>query len=212
MKGEKQFSLVLPFAAMIACLAVALALFLIGQIQVNNKEKEKADIEKKLEDNRYLKQKKDMHEATMATYNKVIVYDDVEEDYNKHFVAFLEELEEKMPSNFVAAVIEAEDAALAMQITCRTKEDLATIVQQLYHFDTVTIIDLADVRELIYVPEEPILPEGATPTPTPEEPSPTPSITEPPEWYVTTTISMVYNEAYSDGLSSLLSTNAGGDK
>ena len=103
MKGEKQFSLVIPFAAMIACLAVALALFLIGQIQVSNKEKEKADIEKKLEDNRYLKQLKDMHQISMDTLDRVVVYDDIENDYNKAFEAFLEELEEKMPRNFVTS-------------------------------------------------------------------------------------------------------------
>ena len=212
MKGEKQFSLVLPFAAMVACLAVALALFLIGQIKVNNKEKEKADIEKKLEDNRYLKQKKEMHEATMATYDKVIVYNDVEDDYNKYFVAFLEELEEKMPDTFAALYIEAKLDTLTIEFTCRTKEELATVAQELYKFTTVTITDMGKVEEIIYEPEKPVLPEGATPTPTPEEPSPTPSITEKPEWYVKTTIEMVYNEAYINAVNELLTTNVGGDK
>ncbi|MCR5377004.1 MAG: pilus assembly protein PilM [Lachnospiraceae bacterium] len=212
MKGEKQTSLVLPFAAMIACLGIALALFLIGQIKVNNKEKEKADIEKKLEDNRYLKQKKDMHAATMATYDKVIVYGDVEEDYNKAFVAFLEELEEKMPASYVASRIEARESTIHMSITCANKEDLATIAQELYNFDTVTITNISEVKELIYVEPEPILPEGATPTPTPEEPSPTPEGPTPtPIWYVETSIEMVYKGAFIDSLESLI-PNVGGEQ
>lgn len=210
MKGEKQTSLVLPFAAMIACLGIALALFLIGQIKVNNKEKEKADIEKKLEDNRYLKQKKDQHASTMATYDKVIVYGDVEEDNNKYFVAFLEELEEKMPSTLVASVIAVEKDVIQMEITCATKEDLATVAQELYKFNTVTITAMDTVKEFIYVEPEPILPEGATPTPTPEEPSPTPEGPTPtPIWLVSTKIEMTYNTSAEEGGSSSIS-NVGG--
>ena len=213
MKGEKQTSLVLPFAAMIACLGIALALFLIGQIKVNNKEKEKADIEKKLEDNRYLKQKKEMHEATMATYDKVIVYGDVEEDDNRHFVAFLEELEEKMPATYVANVISVDKGVVTMEIICATKEDLATIAQELYKFNTVTITAMDKAEEYIYVEPEPILPEGATPTPTPEEPSPTPEGPTPtPIWLIKTKIEMQYNTSAEDGGSSSISNVGGAQK
>ncbi|MBO4686245.1 MAG: pilus assembly protein PilM [Lachnospiraceae bacterium] len=213
MKGEKQTSLVLPFAAMIACLGIALALFLIGQIKVNNKEKEKADIEKKLEDNRYLKQKKEMHEATMATYDKVIVYGDVEEDDNRHFVAFLEELEEKMPATYVANVISVDKGVVTMEIVCATKEDLATIAQELYKFNTVTITAMDKAEEYIYVEPEPILPEGATPTPTPEEPSPTPEGPTPtPIWLIKTKIEMQYNTSAEDGGSSSISNVGGAQK
>ena len=198
MKGEKQQSLVIPFAFMIACLAIALALFLVGQIQVNNKEKEKTDIEKELEANQYLKEIKENHEATMATRDTVIVYGDVEKDYNKEFVAFLEELEEKMPHSYQAIDIEADGAQILMKIDCATKEDLATIAQELYKFRTVIITDISKVSEEIYKVPEPIIPEGATPTPTPADPSPTPSITPTPIWYVTTTIEMVYREAVND--------------
>jgi len=212
MKGEKQTSLVLPFAAMIACLGIALALFLIGQIKVNNKEKEKADIEKKLEDNRYLKQKKDQHAATMATYDKVIVYGDIEEDNNQRFVAFLEELEEKMPSNFVSSEIVVDKDIITMKLVCANKEELATIAQELYKFDTVTITAMDNVEEFIYVEPEPIIPEGATPTPTPEEPSPTPEGPTPtPIWLVSTEIEMQYNVPV-EGESSSISNVGGAQK
>jgi type IV pilus assembly protein PilM len=212
MKGEKQTSLVLPFAAMIACLGIALALFLIGQIKVNNKEKEKADIEKKLEDNRYLKQKKDQHAATMATYDKVIVYGDIEEDNNRRFVAFLEELEEKMPSNFVSSEIVVDKDIITMKLICANKEELATIAQELYKFDTVTITAMDNVEEYIYVEPEPVIPEGATPTPTPEEPSPTPEGPTPtPIWLVSTEIEMQYNVP-AEGESSSISNVGGAQK
>ena len=189
---------------MVACLAVALALFLIGQIQVNNKEKEKADIEKKLEDNRYLKQLKDMHQTSMDTLNRVIVYDDIEKDYNVAFEAFLEELEEKMPSNFVSSIIIATNEDIRMVVSCKTKEDLATIAQELYNFDTVTITKMDTVVESVYVEPVEELPEGVSPTPTPEEPSPTPSITEPPELVVTCEIFMVYRALATDALDSIM--------
>ena len=134
----------------------------------------------------------------MATRDTVIVYGDVEKDYNKQFVAFLEELEEKMPHSYQAINIEADGAQILMQIDCATKEDLATIAQELYKFRTVIITDISKVSEEIYKVPEPIIPEGATPTPTPADPSPTPSITPTPIWYVTTTIEMVYREAVND--------------
>jgi len=194
MKGEKQQSLVIPFAVMVACLAVALALFLVGQIKVTNKEKEKQEIENKLKENQRLRDVKTKHETSQATYNKVIKFNGIEKDYNVNFVPFLEELEQKMPSSFVAYKISADETMIEMEITCVYKEDLATIAQQLYHFNTVTITEIGPVTEELYVEPEPELPEGATPTPTPEVPTPTPEITEPPIWVVTCRILMQYNE------------------
>ena len=195
MKGEKQQSLVIPFAVMVACLAVALALFLVGQIKVTNKEKEKTEIENKLKENQRLRDVKTKHETSQATYNKVIKYNGIEKDYNVNFVPFLEELEQKMPSSFVAYKIVANETTIEMDLTCVYKEDLATIAQQLYHFDTVTITNISPVTEVLYVEPEPELPEGATPTPTPEVPTPTPEITEPPIWVVSCKITMQYNTA-----------------
>ena len=201
MKGEKQQSLVIPFAAMIACLAIALALFLVGQINVNNKEKEKKEIDKKLEQNKRLKEVKAKYDASSASFKKIIVYDGIESNYNENFVAFLEELEQKMPSSFVSAQITASGATVSMALTCVSKEDLATIAQQLYHFDTVRITKMSDVSEGLYVEPEEELPEGVTPTPTPEVPTPTPEITATPTpeiWVVSCSITMTYREASGD--------------
>ncbi|MBP5460949.1 MAG: pilus assembly protein PilM [Lachnospiraceae bacterium] len=209
MKGEKQQSIVIPFAIMVACLAVALALFLMGQIKVSNKEKEKKEIEKKLEENQRLKDVKTKHETSQATYNKVIQYNGIEKDYNEKFVAFLEELEEKMPRNFVAYRIHADETTIEMEISCVYKEELATIAQELYKFNTVTIIEISTVSESLYVEPEPELPDGVTPTPTPEVPTPTPEITEPPIYVETCKIRMQYNG--TSGGSSVANQQAGGE-
>jgi Tfp pilus assembly protein, ATPase PilM len=212
MKGERQQSLILPFAAMVAFLAIALALFLVGKIKVSNKEKELQDIEDQLKANQKLKDIQLNHQTSQQTYNKVISYSGLEASYNERFVEFLEELEKKMPSNFIAAQISTKDSALLMDITCANKKDLATIAQQLYKFDTVTITAMSTVKETLFVPEveeEEELPKGVTPTPTntptptPEGPTPTP--TE-PVWVVTCQIEMVYKDALSlgEGLESML--------
>ena len=131
----------------------------------------------------------------MATYNKVIKYDGIENDYNEQFVAFLEELEQKMPSSFVAYHIVAGETQIEMEISCIYKEDLATIAQMLYNSDIVTIVEMSQVIENQYVEPEPEVPMGSTPTPTPEVPTPTPEITEPPIWVCSCKILMTYNEA-----------------
>lgn len=212
MKGERQQSLILPFAAMVAFLAIALALFLVGKIKVSNKEKELQDIEDQLKANQKLKDIQLNHQTSQQTYNKVISYSGLEASYNERFVEFLEELEKKMPSNFIAAQISTKDSVLLMDITCANKKDLATIAQQLYNFDTVTITAMGTVKETLFVPEveeEEELPKGVTPTPTntptptPEGPTPTPTETI---WVVTCQIEMVYKDALSlgEGLESML--------
>ena len=212
MKGERQQSLILPFAAMVAFLAIALALFLVGKIKVSNKEKELQDIEDQLKANQKLKDIQLNHQTSQQTYNKVITYSGLEASYNERFVEFLEELEKKMPSNFIAAQISTKDSVLLMDITCANKKDLATIAQQLYNFDTVTITAMGTVKETLFVPEveeEEELPKGVTPTPTntptptPEGPTPTPTETI---WVVTCQIEMVYKDALSlgEGLESML--------
>ncbi|MBO4653229.1 MAG: pilus assembly protein PilM [Lachnospiraceae bacterium] len=217
MKGERQQSLIIPFAAMVACLAVALALFLIGRIKVTNKQNEKKEIEAELAANKKLKDIKLNHETTKATYDKVIVYDNAEKtgNYNGQFVAFLEELEAKMPRDYQAIQISTDGAKLLMKIYCIDKQSLTTIAQQLYHFDTVTIVGMSTVKEEIYVEPEPELPEGVTPTetptPTPFDPNITPEPTPTPIWICETTIEMIYNEAKTEIPGIVENPQAGGD-
>ncbi len=205
MKGEKQQSLVIPFAIMIAFLAVALALFLIGQIQVTNKQKELDDVKEQLKRNEYLRTTKERHDKTMETYAVVMGYDNLKNNLNVHFVDFLEELEEKMPSNFIAVRITTEKDTITMELTCRTKAELNVIAQQLYHFDSVQITEMSTMLEQPLPVVEYSLPEGITPTPTPVDPTPTPTGPTPkPELYVHGIITMQYKEVVPDLVESLM--------
>ena len=197
LKGEKQQSLIIPFAIMVACLAIALALFLISQIQVNNKKKELEKVEEQKKKDQYLQKAKTKYEKSKDTYNTVIKYNGLEADFNNRLVEFIEECEKKMPQNFQVGVLEAVDDSIKLTVSCATKDELENIVQALYNFDTVTVVDIGNVREYIYVEEEPILPEGATPTPTPSEPSPTPTEgpTPTPLWICSCEILVIYNDA-----------------
>ncbi|MBP5331967.1 MAG: pilus assembly protein PilM [Lachnospiraceae bacterium] len=204
MKGEKQQSLLIPFAVMIAMFAGALALFLVGQIQVTNKEEEKKKYKQELEDKKEIQQYIQMYNESELTYTTVKNYNGKESNYNSRFVEFLEELEQKMPKNFKASTITAEGPIVVMTIFCREKDELENIVQTLYHLNTVTITRLGQARDEVYVEEEPLLPDGAqyfisptvileTPTPTPEGATPEPTPT--PEWVVACEIEMTYNDA-----------------
>ncbi len=147
LKGEKQVSLVIPFAVMIAGIVAAIALFMIGQIMVTAQQNKKEDIEKELSKNRYLQQVQFTFMKTEETNKTVMEYANIPVNNNSQLVSVIEEMEKKMPANFKALSLTADNEAITIAVECTSKEELATIVNNLRDFDTLTVIAMSEVVE-----------------------------------------------------------------
>lgn len=147
LKGEKQVSLVIPFAVMIAGIVAAIALFMIGQIMVTAQQNKKEDIEKELSKNRYLQQVQFTFMKTEETNKTVMQYANIPVNNNSQLVAVIEEMEKKMPANFKALSLVADNEAITIAVECTSKEEVATVVNNLRDFDTLTVIAMSEVVE-----------------------------------------------------------------
>ena len=71
----------------------------------------------------------------------------LDEDYmntnNDNLVAFIEELEDKMPSTFTVTAIAVTDQGLNMGIEVKSKEQVIYVIQTLREFDTVEIMSIS---------------------------------------------------------------------
>lgn len=148
MKEEKQVSLVLPIAVFVACVLVAITLFLVGQISVSGakaKNKEKLD---RLERDEYLEKLNEAHIQAQETYNNIMVHFNDTKNDNRLLTQFISELEQKMPSGFRVMGIDADETdGVLISVECASKEEAALVFLQLRTFDTISIIASSDFTE-----------------------------------------------------------------
>ncbi len=154
LKGEKQQSLVIPMAVMIAGVILALSLLIIGGILKSTAQSKKEDYQKKIKEYSQIKNVKSAKEMTEATYNYVIKYENMKSNNNEQLVQFINELETKMPTNFKALTLTATAEGVTLSVNCTTKEEAATICQQLREFKTITVFNVSGFTESTSVVEE----------------------------------------------------------
>lgn len=128
MKGEKQISLVIPFAVMVAGIVIALALFMVSQIMLASENSKKDAAQKKIRDNQYIIQIRNNYDTTSQTYNYVWTYNDVAKNNNSQLLSFIAELEKNMPTTFNTLGISATNEGVTFLVTCDTKEAAADII------------------------------------------------------------------------------------
>lgn len=122
------------------------------------------------------------------TYNKLCYFRDSTVTPNEGLVAFLEELENKMPSSVQVQTFSANLETVTMNLSVEDKDEAAKVIQQLRGFDTVSSVATSGIRDTGAVMEgEPIeeeprvsfsvevtywgneAPVAAEPTPQPEQ-------------------------------------------
>ncbi len=147
LKGEKQTSLVIPFAVMIAGIVVAVALFMVGEIMVSAQQNKKRDIQADLDKNKSIQEIKMNFEQTRATYDEVIKFQDVPVNNNSQLGMVIQEMERKMPKKFKALSVSATNAGVTIAAECTSKEEAATIINNLREFKTLVVIATSEIVE-----------------------------------------------------------------
>lgn len=91
------------------------------------------------------------------TYNKLCYFRDSTVTPNEGLVAFLEELENKMPSSVQVQTFSANLETVTMNLSVEDKDEAAKVLQQLREFDTVSSVETSGIRDTGAVMEgEPI--------------------------------------------------------
>ena len=69
------------------------------------------------------------------------------EEHNENLVAFIEELEEKMPRQIHVTSLTAGEDVISLNIEVESKEAMATIIQQLRTFRTLDTISVGGAQD-----------------------------------------------------------------
>ncbi len=131
MKGEKQISLVIPFAVMIAGIVVAVSLFMVSQIMLSTEQSKKDDAQKLINKNQYIIQIQQRHNQTLATYERLKYIESIGVNNNSQLLAFIADLEKNMPKDFLTASITATNDGVQFTVTCDSKESAALIINNI---------------------------------------------------------------------------------
>lgn len=87
--------------------------------------------------------------AEVASYEDVKALYQMTENSNEKLVAFIEELEEKMPSNMKVTSFTSSADVVTMNMEVTTKEEMANAVQQLRTFDSLSDVSVSGAQDVI---------------------------------------------------------------
>jgi type IV pilus assembly protein PilM len=147
LKGEREISLVGPFVVMVAGVGIAIALLLIGAIMVKSATNKTAELQKQLDDLSYIQTVIDDYNNSEITYNEVMALDKATKNYNIELTAFMDELEEKMPADFIATSFAVSETGVTMSVTVSSKAEAAKVIEQLRTFDSISSISTGSFSE-----------------------------------------------------------------
>lgn len=93
----------------------------------------------------------------MYSYNKLTYFQYSTVTPNEELVAFMEEMEQKMPSSLNVQSFMATDVGVTMALTVENKEDAARLVQQFRTFETVGDVIVDSIHDSGAVMEDQVL-------------------------------------------------------
>ncbi len=146
-KKVKKVSLALPATVLIAGLAISVAMFAYGQISYSIEKATRDDLQKQLDDMQQYVTIKDNYDASLTVYNSVKAMYSSTENMNQYLVAFIEELEEKMPDSFKALSFSATESGVSMGVTVGSMTEAAEVIQQLRDFETISALSSSGFTE-----------------------------------------------------------------
>lgn len=89
----------------------------------------------------------DKYSATQVAYDQVEQLYAITENHNEELLAFISEMEEKMPANIRVQTFSAALDNVTMNIEVNNKEEMANAVQKLRNFDTLANVTVMGVTD-----------------------------------------------------------------
>ena len=138
--------------AVIICLlgiVGAVAIAFAGRMQLLEAENENKFLTNKIAGLEYVDGVYDDYLQVLANYNWAKGVDDAIYSPNNELVAFIEELEEKMPSEIIVFTLNATRSGVSMNIQVESKSAVADVVSQLRTFSSVYVSHLSTITESV---------------------------------------------------------------
>lgn len=147
LKEEKEINLLIPGAVMVLGIAAAIALLIIGKISLSAAEKQTKRKEEELHKYDYVAQIIEKYDQSKISYDQLKAMVNVGDNWNNELVAFIEELEEKMPTSFEALAFQVSPNGVTMTVTVEGKAQAAKVIEQLRTFKSVAVISTGNFVE-----------------------------------------------------------------
>lgn len=146
-KKVKNDSMLVPVIVCLAGIIGAVAMWFYGSFTYDQKVNDVTELEAKKEELKTIDVVIQQKDRSQKTFDEFMTMYKSTRNPNQYLVAFLDEMERKMPTSFEAFKMHVAEDGVSFEIHCATKADAAEIVQQFRTFDTIEIISLSDVEE-----------------------------------------------------------------
>lgn len=137
-KKVKKISLAIPATILIAGIALSAAMLAYGQISYSIEKSTRDDLKKKLDDMQQYVELQERYDGSLTVYDSVSGMYVQTENMNQYLVAFINELEEKMPSSFKALNLNASETEVTLGITVGSMTEAAEVIRQFRTFETIS--------------------------------------------------------------------------
>lgn len=131
----------------IAGFAAAAALGIVPYLALQEAKDEKAGLENRITE---LAEAETIYQEYLQeryNYEKLMYFQSNTVTYNEKLVAFIEEMEQKVPSSLNVQSFTASADGVSMSVTVSDKRDAAKLIQQFRTFDSVSAVEVASMTD-----------------------------------------------------------------
>lgn len=136
--------------AVIVCVGgvlVGIALAAVGILGYRSEQLEQTRLQNQIKELEPIETIYQEYLQTQYTYNKLQYFHNSTVTPNEGLVAFMEEMEEKMPSSIYVQSFNADLNGITMSISVEHKDDAARLIQQFRTFDSVSSVAVASITD-----------------------------------------------------------------
>ncbi|MBR1932037.1 MAG: pilus assembly protein PilM [Lachnospiraceae bacterium] len=142
-------NVVLPLAIAAGGVVVAGVLAVMGWVPRNQAQQEKAKLERQVNTLLPAETAHNQYVATQQLWENVRSMYGLTVNQNDQLVEFIEELEEKMPSEILVLSLSSTAGGVTLNVEVSDKNAAALVLQQLRDFNSIAIVDTTVVTETI---------------------------------------------------------------
>lgn len=149
LKEEKDINLLIPGIFMVAGIAAAIVMIIAGKIMVTTAQNETKKKEEELAGYDYVAKIVEDYDNSTITYQALKDELVKADNWNNELVAFIEEMEKKMPTDFVAMTFNVSSGGIKISCQVKNKEEAARVIEQFRTFKSVALIQSSSFKEVL---------------------------------------------------------------